>query len=988
MDGGPRVPQQRLPGSPAEPEQSAALRFGVLGPVRAWRGDEPLATGSPQQRALLAALLLREGRTATAGELIDALWGEEPPSQALAAVRTYASRLRKVLDPGVLVSESGGYAVRGPDAGALDLSVARDLAVEAEKARAAGDLCGAREVLRRALALWDGEALAAVPGPYARAQRVRLEEWRLQLLETRLDMDLEQGCHAEAVSELTALTAAHPLRERLRELLMLALYRSGRQAEALAVYADTRRLLADELGVDPRPGLRELQQRILQADPALAEPSAPAAEPAAAPVRPAQLPATVPDFTGRASFVRELSEVLGSASGAEGRVMAVSALAGIGGVGKTTLAVHVAHRARAAFPDGQLYVDLQGTGARAAEPETVLGSFLRALGTPDSAVPDSLEERAALYRSVLDGRRVLVLLDNARDAAQVRPLLPGTDGCAALVTSRVRMVDLAGAHLVDLDVMSPDEALGLFTRIVGEERVASERKAALDVVAACGFLPLAIRIAASRLAARRTWTVSVLAAKLADERRRLDELQAGDLAVKATFELGYGQLEPAQARAFRLLGLADGPDISLAAAAALLDLPAEDTEDLMESLVDTSLLESAAPGRYRFHDLVRLYARACAERDEQPPSERGAALSRLLDFYLATAAGVYAIERPGDRLVDGLEPTEYPGLTFTEGSAALDWLYSEAAPLLACVRQSAGTDRLRRAVDLLWAAKDLAESGANSHQYETTARAMCDATGAGGDPRAEGRARTTLTNVLLVSGRIQQAAEQAELAMARAQSARDTTAVSWVANDRGLISLHQGRYADGQSFLEQAIDGYRAAGNRAGEALSLCNLSRAHLGMGNTEKAVAIAHRGLTAQLEIGRTMRLANGHFTLGIALTGAGRHTDALAQFASALRIFEDHRQRLWQGTTNFRIAQVHLSALRPAQAAQHAEQALALGCIGGDRMRGNVLTLLGRALAGLGQADRAGACWQDALGLFQQCGAPEADEVRALLSPAAAA
>ncbi|WP_234425839.1 AfsR/SARP family transcriptional regulator, partial [Streptomyces kebangsaanensis] len=492
MDGVPRVPEQR------SPEQSATLRFGVLGPVRAWRGEEPLATGSPQQRALLAALLLREGRTATAAELIDALWGEEPPSQALAAVRTYASRLRKVLDAGVLVSESGGYAVRGLGEGALDLAVAQEWAARAEKARTAGDLCRAREVLGRALALWDGEALAGVPGPYAEAQRVRLEEWRLQLLETRLDMDLEQGCHAEAVSELTALTAAHPLRERLRELLMLALYRSGRQAEALAVYADTRRLLADELGVDPRPELRELQQRILRADPALAEPSSPAAEPAAAPVRPAQLPATVPDFTGRSSFVTELGEVLSSA---EGRVMAVSAVAGIGGVGKTTLAVHVAHRARAAFPDGQLYVDLQGTGPRAAEPETVLGSFLRALGTPDAAVPESLEDRAALYRSVLDGRRVLVLLDNARDAAQVRPLLPGTEGCAALVTSRVRMVDLAGAHLVDLDVMSPEEALQLFTRIVGEERVASEREAALDVVAACGFLPLAIRIAASRLAA-------------------------------------------------------------------------------------------------------------------------------------------------------------------------------------------------------------------------------------------------------------------------------------------------------------------------------------------------------------------------------------------------------------------------------------------------------------------------------------------------------
>ncbi|MEU0135190.1 BTAD domain-containing putative transcriptional regulator [Streptomyces sp. NPDC006296] len=981
-DNGPgvRVPEQRAPwDEPAGTE----LRFTVLGPVRVRRGSEALPPGSPQQRALLAALLLRHGRTATAAELIDALWGDEPPSQALATVRTYASRLRKALGQEVLVSEAGGYAVRIPR-GALDLTLAQDLAVEAEKARSSGDRGRARALIDKLLGLWDGEALASLPGPYAENQRTSLEEWRLQLTETRLDLDLEAGCHAEAVSELTALTAAQPLRERLRELLMVALYRSGRQAEALAVYADTRRLLAEELGVDPRPELSQLQQRILRADEELAR-AADGPAPAAAPVRPAQLPATVPDFTGRAAFVTELGDRLASS---EGSVMAVSALAGIGGVGKTTLAVHVAHRARPHFPDGQLYVDLQGAGATAVDPETVLGAFLRALGTADSAIPDSLDERAALYRSTLDGRRILVLLDNAHDAAQIRPLLPGTEGCAALVTSRVRMVDLAGAHLVDLDVMSPDEALQLFTRIVGDERVRAEREAALDVVAACGFLPLAIRIAASRLAARRTWTVSVLAAKLADERRRLDELQAGDLAVKATFELGYGQLEPPQARAFRLLGLADGPDISLAAAAAVLDLDPHTAEDLLESLVDTSLVESAAPGRYRYHDLVRLYARSCAERDEHPAAERDLALARLLDFYLSTAAGVYALERPGDRTVDHLEATEYPGLEFAAQKAALDWLYTEAGPLLACAQQAAVSGRVRRAVDLMLAAKDLGESGANSRQFESVALAVRDAAVAAADQRSEARARTTLAQVHSVAGRFGQAEEEARRALLLVPAIEDVWTHCNAPNELGIIAGYQNRHGEAEPLLQQTLAAFRADGNRPGEASALCNLSRIRLAIGHTDSAVELAGEGVALYNRLGLTLRLANGRYALGLALARAGRQGEAQERLQEALAVFRESRQRLWEGMTLFRLAEVHLDALRPGEAAALSEQALAvLLHIGGEWRRANVLTVLGKALDRIGQVDRAQVCWQEALSTLDQLKAPEAGAVRLLLASAPA-
>lgn len=967
------------------------LRFTVLGPVRAWRGDTPLAAGTPQQRALLAALLLRGGRTATAAELVDAIWGDEPPHAALAALRTYASRLRKALgtDADALVSESGGYALHADEPGALDLDRAEAYASEAEKARSGGDRVRARDLLETALALWDGEPLASVPGPYAETQRTRLEEWRLSLIETRLDLDLDLGNHADTVSELTALTAAHPLRERLRELLMLALYRSGRQAEALAVYADTRRLLADELGVDPRASLSELQQRILRADEGLDAPApAPDEQATAGPtvLRPQQLPATVADFTGRAAFVAELGDQLATA---EGSVMAVSALTGIGGVGKTTLAVHVAHAAREHFPDGQLYVDLQGAGHHPSEPEAVLGAFLRALGTPDSSIPDGAAERAALYRSTLAGRRVLALLDNARDAAQVRPLLPGTEGCAALITSRARMIDLAGAHLIDLDVMSPEEALSLFTRIVGEERVGAERKAAMDVVGACGFLPLAIRIAASRLASRRTWTVSVLARKLADERRRLDELRAGDLAVKATFELGYGQLEPVQARAFRLLGLADGPDISLAAAAALLDLDVESAEDLVESLVDASLLESAAPGRYRFHDLVRLYARSCAERDEHPPSERAAALSRLLDFYLATAAHMYALERPGDRLVDHMESTAYPGLDFDDRAVALEWLFSEARCLLACAQQSTGADTLPRAADLLLLTKDLAESGADARQHDQANMTLLAAARALGDQHAEARIHTSLAYIRTLAGRLDDADEHARSAMLLGLATGDPISSSYAPNDRGIIAGAQGKHAEAEAYLSQALIAFRDDDNQQSEASALCNLSRAHLDTGRVDSAIELAEEGVAIYRRIGATRRLANGMYALALAFTAAGRLDDAAQQLAEALTIFQDSRQPFWEGMTYFRLAEVDLAAQRPARAANYAEQALtALRGVGGELWRANALTTLGRALNQIGHTGRARVCWQEALSIYERLGAAESTQVQQLLTPVAVA
>ncbi|BCK68840.1 hypothetical protein Srufu_027930 [Streptomyces libani subsp. rufus] len=979
-----RAPQGHQ-AEPADLRGTEGLRFTVLGPVRAWRGAMPLAAGSPQQRALLAALLLRGGRSATATELVEALWGDEPPHAALAALRTYASRIRKALgeDAEALVSESGGYAIRPVSGKPIDLDLARaeEYCAAAERARREGNGLYARKLITDALELWDGEPLAGLAGPYAERQRTRLQEWRLSLLETRLALELEAGRHAEAVSELTALTSAHPLREELRRLLMLALYRSGRQAEALAVYADVRRLLNDELGVDPSVPLAELQQQILAGITALdgrppVDEGVPVGQVA---VRPHQIPATVSDFTGREPIVRQLVQQLVARDDGG---MTIASVAGIGGVGKTTLAVHVALRVRGDFPDGQLYADLQGAGQSPADPEAVLGAFLRALGTPDALIPDGVAERAAHFRSVLNGRRILILLDNARDAVQVRPLLPGNEGCAALITSRTRMLDLAGAQLFDLDVMGPDEALSLFTRIVGAERVQPERQAAMDVVGACGFLPAAIRIAASRLAARRTWTVSVLASKLADERRRLDELRAGDLAVKASFELGYSQLEPRQAHAFRLLGLADGPDISLPAAAAVIGTDINDAEDLFESLVDASLLESAAPGRYRFHDLVRLYARSCAERDAATPDERDEALARLLDFYLATAAEMHALE--GNRLVDHVvQPIHQVGLDFEDFAAAQTWLHTEARSLLSCAQQAAKGPRLRSTADLLLLTRDLSDPRANAAEYEQVCVTVLNAAHESGERTAEARAHVALSHAYVGTGRLDEADGHALKAVNLAAQTHDPAASTYAACNRGLIALIRQRYDDAERLLRQALTSAVTDRDELTEAATCLNLSQLSRETERTDQAIQLAEAAVSIYRRLGATRRLGNGVYALGLVYAQADRLDDATAQLTEALGIFQESHQRFWEGQAHVRLAETHLRARRGDTAANHAEQALvALRESGGDGHRATALKVLAKALNQIGQTRRARVCSEEALHISTSLGAQDRERVARLL------
>jgi DNA-binding SARP family transcriptional activator len=586
------------------------LRFEVLGPVRAWRGDREIDLGSPQQRAILAILLLQVGTPASPDRLIAAIWGGAAPRAAVGMVRSYVSRLRHVLDPGhraaVIESAGGGYVLRAAD---LDLTEFQRRLGMAREARRAGDAPAAATALRAALGLWHGAPLAGVNGDYAEFERTRLEQLRLTAIEDLAAADIESGRHVEAAAELAEIIAEQPLRERPRELLMLALYRSGRQADALAVFGEVRRLLADELGLYPGPDLREMQRRILASDPALAGPAAPS--PASR--NPSQLPPDVPDFVGRDEPRSLMADAL-TPSHASVPVVGVEGLAA---VGKTTLAVHVGHAVAANFPDGRLFVDLGAAGEPLAE-------LLRGVGVPDTGLPESFSERVALWRTLTTGRRLLIVLDDAHDAEQVRPLLPGPGGSAVIITARQRLYGLAYVHWTKLGGLSEDDSVALLERLIGADRVRPERADVRELVRRTAGLPQVLRAIGARIASRPGWSIAEANRRLARPDPGSPVLPPECGAIERPYASAMERLSPAQARAFRLLAMADGPDISLPAASAVLDLPPGDTAALLESLVDVHLLEPGGLDRYFYQEPLRIFARSRAFADDGPEASQAA----------------------------------------------------------------------------------------------------------------------------------------------------------------------------------------------------------------------------------------------------------------------------------------------------------------------------------------------------------------------------
>jgi len=919
------------------------VRFRLLGPLEVWTGQDWSGIGAPKWRALLAALLLNPGQAVSTDRLAAELWGDDPPDRATNLVSVYVLRLRRALgDPEgrVLTTRAPGYQLLlGP--GDLDADCFETLAGQGRAALADGDPGRAADKLTEALGLWRGQALADIPpSALVTAEADRLEESRLSALELRIEADLDCGRPAQLVPELRRLLSDQPLREGLWALLIRALDGSGRHAEALTAYGQAREVISEELGVDPGPELQRLYQAMLAADavppPPLEAPSGeppPGATPPEAQVRrvspasasrrvPAQLPADVADFTGRAGPLERLYGLVSGTRPRANGAVAVAVVAGTPGLGKTALAIHAAHRLRPDFPDGQLYAGLRGGSEHPVPPDDVLARFLRDLGVDGARVPVDAEERAAMYRTRLAERRMLIVLDDARDAAQVRPLLPGTGSCAVIVSSRHRLADLAGSRLIDLDVLDGNEAAELFTRIVGTDRAEAEPDPVRDVLGVCAGLPLAIRIAGARLAARRSWTVRTLADRLADQRRRMDELTAGDLAMRACFQVSFDALPHRNgtgtdpARAFRLLGVWQGPSIGLPAAAALIGQPEWPVADALEVLVDAHLLESPAPDRYRLHDLLRDYAAERARADD-PPQAVEDAVRRVLGWYLRTADAATSVVAPyRDRVpLDPAEPGCEP-FAFATAEQALAWCEQERTNLVAATRQAAA----HGLHDIAWKLPVAMKVCLDRLGYRAESLAMyriaLDSARKLGDRPAEA---WVLTNLGMVFGqqRVGDAIDHFEQALAIYREIGDRRDEARAANNLAFTYVILGRYEEAVAALLDALELQREVGRRYGEGVALCNLAEAYVELGRYDEAIACSQGALTIAREVDSVRDEGYALHNLGRAYLEQGRLAEAVDLFEQALAIHRSAGERYGEAQGLQRIGIAHARAGRLAQA-----------------------------------------------------------------------
>ncbi|MFL6073628.1 MAG: BTAD domain-containing putative transcriptional regulator [Mycobacteriales bacterium] len=916
------------------------MRVRLLGPVDVAVDGQSRPVSGLRRKALLAVLALHHREVVGIDRLIDVVWADDAPSTVLNTLQSHVSHLRTELaDKAAIQARAPGYVL---DLGeeAIDVEVAERLL---RQARETTDRTRQASHLRAALALWRGRPLADITGlPALEEQAERLDRIRWQARQELVEARLALGEHVALVQELRRLVDDHPFDEQLNRLLMLALYRAGRQTEALATYHRLRRALDEDLGIDPGPALRELEAAILRQDPALAVPDAPAptraavAAPAPAPVAPTRVPAQLPPatqgFTGRDDALAALDALLPPAG--PGGAVVIAVVSGTAGVGKTALAVQWAHRVAHHYPDGQLYVNLRGFGpGPALDPAVAVRGFLDAFGVAVDAVdklPADLAGQTGLYRSLLAGKRVLVVLDNARDVAQVRPLLPGGATSLVVVTSRDQLTPLVateGAYPLPLELLSTAEARDLLARRLGTARTAAEPDAVEEIVTRCARLPLALAIASARAATRPRLPLAALATELSEAAGGLDPFHAGDTAtdVRAVFSWSYRALNPAAARLFRLLGLHPGPDVTAPAAASLGGRGDHDTRLLLADLTSAHLLTEHVPGRYTFHDLLRAYAAELAAAIDSADI-RAAATDRMLDHYTRTAAACATLLSPH---WDPLPLTDPPrGVVperIADGDAALAWLTAEHPVLVAAVAQAAGSGYDTHAWQLARTLVDYFERRGHWHDWTSTHRAGLDAARRLGDPLAAAQLHRGLGRAFMWQGRYDDAWNHFQQGLAEFQRLGDGYGQARTHHNLTQLAEMQGQHRTALSHAGQAMALCRVLGDKAGLAKELNAMGWCLALLGDHRQALVHCEEALAIQQELGD---LSQQHATLdsiGYAHHHLGHHREAVERYRQALAISRELGDRYTQAKSLTHLGDAHLAGGDPGAAREAWRQAL---------------------------------------------------------------
>ncbi len=893
------------------------IQFRFLGPLEVRDGPHPVKILGGKARRVLAALGVCPGRMVGMDTLVEAIWADDPPPTARKQIQNTISNLRGTAIGSLLVAGNAGYALHAARDD-VDICQFESLLAAADAAMARGDLSAAADTWWAGLRLWRGPAFADVGGGYAEAMAARLQERRWSALARWGEASLQLGRHASVADELAVAGVPVPPHEALTRVLMLALYRCGRSAQAIACYHGTRQALADEVGIEPGPQLRQLFERILADDPALTHGGAQSAGRNF-------LPRDVPGFAGRHTEMHRLT-----GGNVNGGAILIQAVDGMAGVGKTALAVHVAHQLADRFPDGQLFVDLHGhtPHRNPMSPEEALEALLRSIGVPEGQIPHDLDQRAGAWRAESATRRLLVVLDNATSAAQVRPLLPGSPHCTVLVTSRRRLTGLEGVEVISLDPLSRDEAVAMFCHFVGAERTDSQHDLVAEAMRLCGYLPLAIGIVAARMRSRPTWTLHDLVARLNDERGRPELLRTEDYGVAAAFGMSYRHLPVAQQRMYRLLGLHPGSEIDKYHASALAGVPADQAEEMLEALCDVHLLGLPHAGRYRFHDLVRDHARSAALADEPEP-QRVQARRRLMDYYLHVSETAANLISPWRRQLGPpaqQPPADSPSLT--SQPQAITWFQSEHANLLPITQWAARHSQAQHGWQI---PKNAGAYLLRCGYLETGVTVLRVAVAAsrhpGSDPRARAACLANLSLMLRNLGDYPAALQHLRESMDHARLTGDREGEVTLLTSIADAYVWLGRYHEALDVTTRAIDIFRGEGNWTREASALALHIEALVHLGRHHEAIDASRRSSRDIDDLPAERATSVLLSRIGTAHSHNGQHDRAIMLLGRAVDITRLHSECISEAGYRCWLAQAFHRANKPDKAREQADTALGI-------------------------------------------------------------